>query len=92
MKPLQTLVETHVKHSNVKYVFLTGTLKNPAFSPFPRGAARQARNEGSIPFTRSIENQSLTMQCSKSAVKLACFPSSFRNFAFHDANTFISIH
>jgi hypothetical protein len=27
------------------------------------------RNEGSIPFTRSIDNQALKMQCSKSAVE-----------------------
>ena len=30
--------------------------------------ASQARDEGSIPFTRSIDNQRLAMQCSKSAV------------------------
>jgi hypothetical protein len=57
-----------VKYTNVKYVFLTSAVKIRLFHHSPRGGPT-ARNEGSIPFTRSIDSESLAMQCSKSAVE-----------------------
>src|ERR1039458_9230236 len=53
-----------------------GKLKSARHSAATRYESEWNIHEGSSPFTRSIDYQWLTNQCSKSAVNLARFPNS----------------